>query len=504
MFEELKVSKYHDGPVKSSDESIVLTTLAEGAVVQGNGRMIAIKIVRFKVAHKSGEDPQSCSFSRSWTCPRSVMNLATGQLALGNVTFLVANADLACKPLIIGLPVLKHLQVDTPTPLDNNRAVLDGANCSHIGNTTTGDRGSIVSRMVTARLDRIRTAEDDADTGTEPQTNRPRVKYQTARTEEDRFRDPSLLDSIDSEQHTDRRTCVANMKNSAVDSGLPIEYRKTMSDLVNGHIGVLRTRFSFGPPAKLPRLKVELMPDDDSAKVQLRNYSMDQHEFFKRFVAILVRNGMAYANPTSPLTCAPLLLPKTGPEVQYRFTVDPRPINKFTMKHQFPMPNLEHKLTRLSDSRYYATFDLSDCYWQLELDATSQALQSFITSDGLYSPSRVMHGTTKTVKHLQAALSEIPLTGLTSHILHWLYDIILLDRTVSGLVKSIRELLYLCVCKNIKLHPKKIILFATSLRWRGQLMSAYVIRYDPRRLDGLLQMEPLTTTAHLQQFFCVL
>ena len=81
-------------------------------------------------------------------------------------------------------------------------------------------------------------------------------------------------------------------------------------------------------------------------------------------------------------------------------------MNKQTVKHQFPMPNLEHELGKLSESHFFATFDLSNGYWQLQLDESSQASQSFITADGIYSPTRVMHGTTNAVTHLQSAFGE--------------------------------------------------------------------------------------------------
>lgn len=487
-----------------SDESIVSSRLAEKAVVQGIGRMTAIKTIKLRVALKNGEDEHSFSFSRSWTCPRTVMHLASGQLALTNVTFLVADAELACEPLIIGLPVIQHLQVDTRTLLENNRDVLDGADCSHIRNTANDSRGGTVSRMMISRLNGERTSDNDQAKATDIDMDRPRVNYNTARMEEDPFPDPSLLDPIDSDQHADVRDSVEEMKKTADENGLPKEIRQPLSEILDEHLDVFRTAFSAGPPARLRPLKIDLTPDAVPVKVRLRNYSQDQRDFLKKFVSNLVYNDMAYPNPTSSWACAPLLVPKPGSDVRYRFTVDLRPVNKFTVKHQFPMPNLEHELTRLSESRYYATFDLSHCYWQLELDESSRSLQSFITPDGVYSPTRVLHGTTNAVTHLQSALSEILPTSLSSHFLHWLDDILLHDRTVPGLIKSIRNLFGLCVQYNIKLHPAKSIMFAKSIRWCGRVISADGIRYDPRRLDGLLNIESPKTGAHLQQFICAL
>ena len=196
------------------------------------------------------------------------------------------------------------------------------------------------------------------------------------------------------------------MKKKATDNGLPAEYSERLSELVNKHKDVFRISFSSGPPARIRPLRIELTPNAQPVRVRLRNYSQEQKEFLSEMVAKLVRHGMAYANPTSAWACAPLVVHKPGP-TKFRFTVDLRPINKFTVKHQYPMPNLEQELTTLSNSRFYATFDLSHGYWQLELDKDSQALQSFVTPDGIYSPTRVLHGTTNAVAHLQSSLAEV-------------------------------------------------------------------------------------------------
>lgn len=106
--------------------------------------------------------------------------------------------------------------------------------------------------------------------------------------------------------------------------------------------------------------------------------------------------------------------------------------------------------------------------------------------------------------HLQSSLAEIIPPELAAYLLYWLDDLLLHHSTVDCLLKAIRELLALCSERNIKLHPGKSILFASTVRWCDRLVSADGIRYDPRRLEGLLNMEPPTTGAHLQQFICAL
>jgi len=65
---------------------------------------------------------------------------------------------------------------------------------------------------------------------------------------------------------------------------------------------------------------------------------------------------------------------------------DVRPVNKDTVKHQYHMSHLEQEFTKLS-RRHYATFDLSNGYWQLPLHPDSQASHSFLMPDNVYSPT---------------------------------------------------------------------------------------------------------------------
>ena len=110
-----------------SDDTIVSPKLAETAVLKGIGKLKAITPITLSVALKSQTEAETFSFSRSWTVPRTVLQLSSGQLALTNVTFLVADNELTCEDILIGNPLLKHLKIYMRTLLEENRAQLDGS-----------------------------------------------------------------------------------------------------------------------------------------------------------------------------------------------------------------------------------------------------------------------------------------------------------------------------------------------------------------------------------------
>jgi hypothetical protein len=167
------------------------------------------------------------------------------------------------------------------------------------------------------------------------------------------------------------------------------------------------------------------------------------------------------------------------------------------------MPHLDSELNRVAGSSVFATFDLSQGYWQLSLDVDSQDCQSFITPDGVFTPTRVLHGTTNAVPHFQACVQGI-LGDLSENILAWLDDLLMYAMNEPALLKLLRLFFQLCRDYNLKLHPGKCVLFSKMVRWCGRLISFNGVRFDPRRVQALHDMVLPLTGADLQQFVCAL
>lgn len=163
---------------------------------------------------------------------------------------------------------------------------------------------------------------------------------------------------------------------------------------------------------------------------------------------------MVRDNPTATWACAPFLLPKHDPDI-FQFTVDLHPVNSSTLKHSYLMPNVEQELQTIEESTIYAKFDLSHRYWQFALHADSQECQFFVTPDGVYTPTRVLHGTTNAVTYLQSTIDSILPADLRSNVLFGLDDILVHHTTADGLLHAVRQILNTFKEKNITMHPEK-------------------------------------------------
>lgn len=143
-------------------------------------------------------------------------------MALTNISFLISDANFASEDLLIGLPVLKHLEIDSRTLLEGNRAHIDGVECSSIPPPEASNTCGSLGRLMIARMERAAsnddtphsddddvTADSDEDdaTSTSPQKdgqtntavrsldpNRPRSNYYSNRFDEDLFPAPNLIE----------------------------------------------------------------------------------------------------------------------------------------------------------------------------------------------------------------------------------------------------------------------------------------------------------------------
>ena len=182
-----------------------------------------------------------------------------------------------------------------------------------------------------------------------------------------------------------------------------MDLESDMRSLVAEYEDTFRTKLGGDSAADVPPMKIILKQDAVPIRVRVRKYSPPQAVFLRSKVDELLQLGLVKRNATSRWACAPLIVPKPGPEA-FRFTVDLRPVNAQTEPQAWPMPNMEAAMSELTGDTCFATMGLCHGYWQMPLDTDSQECQSFITPDGVFTPTRVLHGQTNATAHFQAAI----------------------------------------------------------------------------------------------------
>jgi Reverse transcriptase (RNA-dependent DNA polymerase) len=151
------------------------------------------------------------------------------------------------------------------------------------------------------------------------------------------------------------------------------------------------------------------------------------------------------------------------------------------------MPNLQDELHDFHGSEVFATLGFCQGYWQIPLHKDSQDCQSFITPDRVYTPTRLLHGTRNATQHLQFVLFVI-MDDIKSNIKVWLYDCLLHTKTEDDLLAILNFFFKQCQEHGLKLHARKCVLLATTVRYCEMLITKDGVRFDPKNMEALQTM----------------
>ena len=64
--------------------------------------------------------------------------------------------------------------------------------------------------------------------------------------------------------------------------------------------------------------------------------------------------------------------------------IDYRPVNKYTIVENFPIPSIDDIFIKLRNAKYYSKLDLKSGFWQVEVDKNSRHYTGFISPLGIY------------------------------------------------------------------------------------------------------------------------
>ena len=295
------------------------------------------------------------------------------------------------------------------------------------------------------------------------------------------------------------KSAIEKLIQLAIGKGFPTEHMPRLKQLVSTH-DVWRLDLGDDPPAKVPPLKLKLKPNVQPYRCKPRNYSHDQRAFLKRFCKKLLDRNFIYPNRNSRWASRALPIRKGIDD--FRLTSDYQEVNKLVEPLAGMMPFQSNILKHTKGMKFFGLFDFLKGFWQLPLSKDSQEILSFMTDDGIYSPTRVPQGCTDAALHFQATMEECFKQLLYSHLLIWIDDMLLFGKTINEYLDALEKFFKLLVEFGLKLSVKKSSLFEREVTWCGRIIDGQGVRHDPQRLKALIDMPIPETAGELQQFLC--
>ena len=292
------------------------------------------------------------------------------------------------------------------------------------------------------------------------------------------------------------------VKEAKENANLTETQQKELLSLFIEYQDTLRLRFGKDDPtADIKPFKIKVQENAIPLKVKGRGYTPMAMEALRKTIKELIDNGLIYANPNSRWAAPVLCIPKPGRPGEYRICVDLRHINHLTIPTQWVMPDIETIISQTKGSKYFATYDLLQGYWQGPVHEDSQEYYSFMTPWGVYTPTRLPQGGIDSALYFQANIQLIfkELIDQDKLIL-WIDDLLIHAKTWEEFEATTRRMLELAEKANLKIHIKKSDLCNVEAHWCGRIVNGYGVTYHPRNYETLINMETPETAGELCQF----
>ena len=206
-----------------------------------------------------------------------------------------------------------------------------------------------------------------------------------------------------------RREALVGALRVAVEVGLPEGCVAELEEIVLGEcFDAFRRALTGETPARVAPMRVTLKQGADLSQVKAkpRVYPPEKSAWLKEHFELLCETGMVYPNPQAICASVAMAFPK-GPGKGYRSVADFSPINGQCELVPGPMRNPEIEGEKCVGAVAFCTMDCLQGYWQCPLAEEAREYFTFVTKDGLFTPTRVPQGVMNATSYFQGMMMEV-------------------------------------------------------------------------------------------------
>jgi len=194
----------------------------------------------------------------------------------------------------------------------------------------------------------------------------------------------------------------------------------------------------------------------------------------------------------------PVLVRKRDGSV--RWCVDYRPLNAVTVKDVFPLPLAEECTNTLAGNIWYSKLDANSAYWQVRIAEEDQKKTAFMTKYGLFEFLSMPYGLCNAPATFSRVMNLV-LRGLNWNIvLAFLDDVLVLGKTFADHIQNLKQVLERFRFYQLKLKPKKCVLFQPRVEFLGRWVSEGGMELDEEQVKAVKNWPTPKNTKHVEQF----
>jgi hypothetical protein len=181
--------------------------------------------------------------------------------------------------------------------------------------------------------------------------------------------------------------------------------------------------------------------------------------------------------------------------------IDYKWLNHCTQPIQGAMPLLETELSQVSGSKYFFSADFLKGFWQIPIHKNSQEYFSFMTRNGVYSPTRIPQGAMDSPLFFQSQLSLIFHDLMDEKkMLLWIDDVLIHAKTWEEYIILVDRFFNRCAEYHLQVSVKKTTFVDLKTTFCGRTITGTGVTYRPRNFETFLNMIEPTEAGQLSSF----
>lgn len=203
----------------------------------------------------------------------------------------------------------------------------------------------------------------------------------------------------------------------------------------------------------------------------------------------------------SPLLIVPKKSINKDGTRQYRVAIDYRKLNERIEMDKYRLPNIHDLLDQLGSAKIFTCMDLSQGYYQVELEKASRPCTAFIIPDGKhYQMKRLPMGLNVSPSAFSRIMA-LALAGLTGIMyLVYLNDLVIFSKTAREHERDLEKVFHRLRKVRLQVHPEKSHFFRRTVIFLGYKISENSVETDPEKCEKIRNFPRPRTKKELQQF----
>lgn len=283
-------------------------------------------------------------------------------------------------------------------------------------------------------------------------------------------------DRTDSELPTHLKPLIENSSKELTEN-----QRESLKQLVNNFQDVfIGEDGSFGQ-TNIATHKIETH-NAPPIKIPARRVPLAKKETVEKEVKKMLEQGII--EPSDSPWSSPVCL-VTKKDGTCRFCIDFRKLNTVTQKDAYPLPRIDDTLETLSGAKWFSTLDLASGYWQVKMNPKDKPKTAFTTHLGLFHFNVMPFGLSNAPATFERLMNSVLGSLKWKKCLCYLDDVIVFGSDFNTAIENLRSVFTQFRLANLKLKPKKCVLFQSKVTFLGHVVSHEGIQCDPNKTKSI-------------------